>query len=442
MSIFKKSLEYLFGKDQMKEYPNQKIEVVVTQPEINCINNKIIYNVSNQTVIVVTCDGDKFEGSNVQKEQVDKLRTSSKEEIINILTPTVCTEIKEIEVKEQELVSKFLGVFNNSEDFQVLNDQVYFKSVKNIAIPNIIVARFIELLQNIESNKNSVIDLFNYNGTKVLEEQYNSLKMFTFWLLLNPIKAAREDALDFIKKNQIPITSNGMLVTFRKVVSKGAKNKELVKFISESFFKTKKNKKSPKNYEIYDDNSFVLVQKDKKHDFNNYKGNLADLYSNLTNLEENIFTDNHTRSKSIKIGEVYKEDEDKIDLDNTKDCSAGLHSGSLSFGSFNSFGDTGVICLVNPMKIRSVPINDCSKMRSSELFPIAIIDFEDYKNFVETNEVSKFSEIYCNESIEFLQEALKNKQFDKFTCQDNLFEMNPKEIINVIETLKKRVISI
>lgn len=328
MSIFKKSLEYLFGKDQMKEYPSQKIEVVVTQPEINCINNKIIYNVSNQTVIVVTCDGDKFEGSNVQKEQVDKLRTSSKEEIINILTPTVCTEIKEIEVKEQELVSKFLGVFNNSEDFQVLNDQVYFKSVKNIAIPNIIVARFIELLQNIESNKNSVIDLFNYNGTKVLEEQYNSLKMFTLKLLLNPLEESRNDALNYVKKFNIKMTNTGNLIMFRRIVSVTNSNKDLIEFISKSYLKVKAQKKSPKNYWVHCDmdNGTPYTYTINTNTFSEFNdlGNLAELYNNLPELQENRYTDDYTKSYDIRIGSTYKINEEDIDVNKRGSCGGAL----------------------------------------------------------------------------------------------------------------------
>lgn len=94
------------------------------------------------------------------------------------------------------------------------------------------------------------------------------------------------------------------------------------------------------------------------------------------------------------------------------------------------------------MKIRSVPVSDCSKMRSSELFPVAIVDFDDYKDFVETQEIAELSEVYYNESIEFLQETLKNKQFNKLTCQNNLFEMSPKEILSVTEILKNRIVQI
>ncbi len=269
--------------------------------------------------------------------------------------------------------------------------------------------------------------------------------MFTYWLLLNPIESARKDALNFIEKNNLPITDNGMLVTFRKVVSTGQKDKELVEFISNSYFKIKGQKKSPLNYNVYKNSEANLVLhniNNKNIDFVIDYGNLSDLYKNLPNMVENTFTDNHTKTKLIKIGEVYKEDEDKIDLDNTKDCSAGLHSGSLSFGSFNSFGDTGIVCLVNPMKIRSVPVADCSKMRSSELFPVAIVDFDNYKEFTETNEIKELSEIYYNESLETLRDTLKSKSFDKLTCQEELPQISLKEIQNITELLKSRVVKL
>lgn len=447
-SIFTRALDYLTGNTELKEKLNkieQKLEELDSDKKEDSTigeqpyKNRVIYNVANKLVTVVDCNGDMFSGE-VEKDVVELLKVADTKEIIKLLTPEK-VESKgsdfDAEKEEKEIVKPFLGIFEGVDDFEVIGNSVFFKNIRSVEIPPLIVARFVELLEGIKHN---VIQP-NFEGEQ-LKEELKSLKAFTYWLLLNPIESARKDALDFIRKNQLPITSNGMLVTFRKVVSKGKSNKELIKFISENYFKVKKNKKSPKNYEVFDDNPLVCVSGNKRHDYNNHVGNLYELYHNLSQFEENIFTDNHTMSKVIKIGEVYKEDEDKVDLDNNKNCSSGLHSGSLSFGSFNSFGDTGVICLVNPMKIRSVPVSDCSKMRSSELFPVAIIDFNDYRKFVETQEIAELSEVYYNESIEFLQEALKNKQFDKLTCQDNLFEMNPREILNVTEILKNRVVSI
>ena len=60
-----------------------------------------------------------------------------------------------IEIREEiKLVSKFLGIFNNSKDFDVKGEQLYFKEIKSIPIPHIIVARFIKILEEIKNNKN------------------------------------------------------------------------------------------------------------------------------------------------------------------------------------------------------------------------------------------------------------------------------------------------
>lgn len=451
MSIFKKALDYLTGKKELLSVLEQQSTVIkllkesveakqeIVKEEKPC-KNKIIYNVNTGNVNVITCEGSNYSGYGISPETVELLKDAEDAIIIQLLSPKkeeVVINEDNIEKKEKELVSHFLDIFDGVDDFEVVGDSVYFKDIKSVEIPSVIVAAFLEIL---ERNKYST-------GNLEINEEYQSLKAFTFWLLLNPIESAREDALDFVRKNNIPITSNGMLVTFRKVVSKGKENKDLVKFISESYFKVKKWKKSPTNFKIVtisDSNNFEL----KPFEFNVTDteyiclGDLNFLYKNLPTLEENIFTDNHTRTKSIKIGEVYKEDENKVDLDNKKDCSNGLHSGSLSFGSFNSFGDTGVVCLVNPMKIRSVPVSDCSKMRSSELFPVAIIDFEEYKKFVETSEINELSETYYNESLEFLENALKNKDFGSLTCQEELPQVSLKGIVDIAKILKSRVISI
>lgn len=455
MSIFSKALEYLTRKQKEKELQEQlnRVEETVKKlteipktelVEIPC-KNKVIYNVGNKSVTVVDCEGNSYSGY-VESDVVEQLKTADTQTIINLLTPPKVEEKGsdfDVDKQEKEIVSDFLDIFDGVDDFEVIGNSVYFRGIRSVEIPSLIVARFVEL---IEKHRDPVDEQIQ-TGYLEEDEEYQSLKMFTYWLLLNPIESARKDTLNFIRKNQLPITSNGMLVTFRKVVSKGKSNKELIKFISENYFKVKKWKKSTSKFKIITlPNSNVFELKPFEFNVENTDyiclGDLNYLYNNLPKFEENIFTDNHTKSKIIKIGEVYKEDEDKVDLDNTKNCSSGLHSGSLSFGSFDSFGDTGVICLVNPMKIRSVPVSDCNKMRSSELFPVAIVDFDDYREFVETQEIAELSEVYYNESIEFLQETLKNKQFDKLTCQDNLFEMNPREILNVTEILKNRVVSI
>ena len=437
MSIFKKSLEYLFGKDQMKEYPNQKIEVVVTQPEINCINNKIIYNVSNQTVIVITCDGDKFEGSNVQKEQIERLRTSTKEEVINILTPTVCTGIKEIDAKEEELVSKFLGIFNNSEDFQVVNNQVYFKSIKNINIPNIIVARFIELLQNV-----------GYNNSEILQEQYNSLKMFTLKLLLNPLEESRNDALTYVKQFNIKMTNTGNLIMFRRIVSVTNSNKDLIEFISKSYLKVKAQKKSPKNYWVHCDMDNgtpykYTINTNTFSEFNDL-GNLADLYSDLPELQENRYTDDYTKSYDIRIGSTYKINEEDIDVNKRGSCGGSLHLADGKVFSYSSFGDTPVVCLVNPMHIYKMDSGHSGKIGVKQMFIAAVTTQDEQGNYedIDDQELVNFDELYHNETLEELETSLKEKSLSKVSVAELVTELSIPEVKNITELLKNRVVTV
>ena len=356
--------------------------------------------------------------------------------ILDLISPTK-EEIKgsDFDLEVEKIITPLINILSSNSNFEIEGDKVYLKGIKSIAIPSSIVGEFIRL--------HSEINYYKYQSlystpVKTYKEEFDALLMFTFWLLLNPIESSRNDCLDFVKKNDIQLTTNGLLVCYRKVVSSGSKNKELIKFISESYFKIKKWKKSPKQYEVFDDNGFVITQGDKRHDYNNHKGNLAELYQNLHTLKENTYTDNHTRTKTIKIGSIYKEDEDKIDLDNTVPCSSGLHIGSKQF-MFDSFGDTGVIALVNPMFVRSVPVSDANKMRVSEMFLATIADKEQFDNL---NELIDFSTEYCSSTLEDLQIELSNKVFEKLSCQDNLPITSLKEIIDITKVLSARIVKV
>ncbi len=62
---------------------------------------------------------------------------------------------------------------------------------------------------------------------------------------------------------------------------------------------------------------------------------------------------------------------------------------------FDGFGNVGVLALVNPMFVRSVPYYECNKMRVSEMMIVAKLNVEDYKKSVSDEEMNDFSEIIC-----------------------------------------------
>ena len=416
------------GTDLVEEIEKNKVEKIIS---------KILYNVNTKNIDVILSNGNVLSGI-VEKDVYEKIRNCNDElMILDLITPIKVGQENgsDFDIEVEKTITPLINILSSNSNFEIEGDKVYLKGIKSIAIPSSIVGEFIRL--------HSEINYYKYQSlystpVKTYKEEFDALLMFTFWLLLNPIESSRNDCLDFVKKNDIQLTTNGLLVCYRKVVSSGSKNKELIKFISESYFKIKKWKKSPKQYEVFDDNGFVITQGDKRHDYNNHKGNLAELYQNLHTLKENTYTDNHTRTKTIKIGSIYKEDEDKIDLDNTVPCSSGLHIGSKQF-MFDSFGDTGVIALVNPMFVRSVPVSDANKMRVSEMFLATIADKEQFDNL---NELIDFSTEYCSSTLEDLQIELSNKVFEKLSCQDNLPITSLKEIIDITKVLSARIVKV
>jgi hypothetical protein len=428
MNIIKKLVDRYFSKEREKE-----ISIEETVKQEKPVYKNLIADTNNNTVKIILSDGSIIYGKYEKEEDLETIKTLSREEIIELVTPKITKEaVKQVnsdeeiaEIETKELLQD-VNLLSQFEEFEVVNSQVYLKGIRGLAIPKPIVAEFLRILKDDEDAK-----------------YFDSLLMFTFRLMLNPVQSAREDCLNFVKKNNIPITENGLLVTFRKVVSVGKTNKNLVKFVSENYLRLKRQKKGTKNYEVFKkDDMYTLVHLNKNHLENgDFIGNLNELYHKPELVEENTFTDSHTRTKDIKIGQIYKEDENKVDLDNTKDCSRGLHSGSLSFGEFNDFGDTGVICLVDPIKVRSVPVSNCYKMRSSELFPVAIVDFNTYKEFVETEEIVNFENLYSEATLETLKEAIKNKTFEPLSCQEETPDVTIKEVSTIVNTISnKRVV--
>jgi hypothetical protein len=307
MSIFSKALQALGLRVQNGDVPAKTHSSEVILQTENCINNKLIYNINNKNIIVITCNGDKFEGNNVEKEQLEQLKTANISEIINILTPKQAVKDDLTEKEEKEIVSNFLEVFKDSEDFDVVGKELYFKGIKTIPIPTLITARFVELVETLIAYKKYYpIHL----RVKQIKEEYNSLKMFTLKLLLNPIESARKDALSYVTKYNVKITTMGNMIMFRRICSVGNSNKSLVEFISKSYLKIKAQRKAPKNYVIIETtkkNVYILkTTKYKLQTGQKLLGILKDLYTNLSSMKENRYTDKHTKSYDIRIGQTYK----------------------------------------------------------------------------------------------------------------------------------------
>lgn len=389
------------------------------------------------TILLTLHDGSILSKDDVDMDFYDKVSNCSTEkQVITMFLPKIEQVIsKEVEIEtpeERQIVIDNFAVLRSNPDFTIIENKVYLSNI-SLEMPASVIGSFIEVQEKLLLAKAGKQD------TEELEETYQALKMFWYWTALNPIEESRRDLLAFVKNRDITITKNGLLQMYRKIVSVSNEDNGLHEAIGLEYGKIKKWKKSPSSYHLYLTEEGNYVAKTHGQDKWQDKGNLQELYNELPNMGQNRYTDNHTHTKDIRIGQIYKEDEDKIDLNNQRDCSNGLHVGSHEFG-FSGFGNTGVLALVNPSKVRSVPVSDTNKMRVSEMFIAAVMEIDEYKNTVLGGEVNDYSQEYFNASVEELEEAILDATFEeKFSCQDSKPVVTLMDITAIKDVLSAKV---
>lgn len=449
MNIFQNALNFLTGKKQELDQEKVKLQVenkilkelFITQEEVReekpC-ENKIIYNANNQSLQVIFCEGDVIQGFGISWEVAQKCKTATIQEVIKLLSP-IPELINEVETNhndvEKELVSNFLDIFDGADDFEMVGNSVYFTSVKSVEIPSLIVAKFVELISEMEVKRQD-----NYYEFTKLEQEYQSLKAFTLKLLLNPLQSSREQLLTFVRNNSVTITSNGNLVLYRACYE-GNESNELVKFIAKEYLKLKAWKKAPSQYEVYDDNGYVAVHTDKLNEYNKYVGNLAGLYLQLPEMQKKgkQYYSSHGKKK-IVIGDIYKIDDEAVDLNADVCHSGGLHAASVNY-DYSGYGDTNLIVLINPAKTITVPTYDFGKMRVSEMMVVGINPNEQGVPISE-DFYCDLDDNYHSYSIEELELSLHTKSLEATSVSTAVSEVSLKDVQNIKDLLSKRVVNI
>jgi len=282
-------------------------------------------------------------------EETKELMKSTEE--VPLLKEEVRDRLVHKELQDVEENVKKLSAHPN---FEHVEDSFYVKRVP-ISIPKALITEFIVALE---------------------DEKYMS-SLIRFWELcaLNPDARCREDLFRFCKAHKIAVTEFGFLVTYRNVnVLEEAEttNSELKDFVGQQYTKTKIAKKSPKKLNVIRSGEVYSVRAIDKELLEEevLEGNLFDLYNSTWEEVPTIYTDAYTGTMKIKLGEKVSISEDRVDGNPYQECSNGLHLGGTSFLSRNYSGSVGIVCLVNPMKVRAVPYQDAGKMRVSEYWPI------------------------------------------------------------------------
>lgn len=159
-------------------------------------------------------------------------------------------------------------------------------------------------------------------------------------------------------------------------------------------------------------------------------------YRNVDKTEkENVFTDHHSHTFKIRIGEMVTMDRNKCDTVQENTCSTGLHIGGRGWLRKNYFGDTGLACLINPADVVAVPPYDnYGKFRTCAYLPMGIIHYDETSNVIPLDVEDGFD---CSYVTKVIYEGTMG------TKEDSTYRINIPEIPGTtVESIQDKLLEI
>ena len=358
---------------------------------------------------------------------------------------------KEAEVARIKAVQQGIKRLEGLADFEIDGNSVKLAGTGR-TMPQLLVEKFIELVD--------IYDVDPFNDVTD-DQEYQALKRFFMWCCLNPRAEVANDLYDFLNKNSFRITKQGFFVALRNVVTLHG-GVELVQFVSNAYNKVKAVwKKSPDKYTVFLQNcEYKLVHEDDLYEtIGDYDengdfyedevtiehgekiGNLTELYLDLPNRHENRFTDAHTRTFDIRVGQVVNMPPQECNW-STADCAhAGLHFTADEI-NYVGCGDQSVLILINPMKV--VGIGE-AKGRCYEYLPIMTVSREESTEILHDLDFDtlELDEAFAIHELENLAEKVKGGFVIEATKhQFNIPAMTHSQIENIVASLEEMKYSI
>lgn len=295
------------------------------------------------------------------------------------------------------------------------------------------------------------------------ENGYPLDAIINFWklLMINPDKRVRESLFNFITTHDFVLTDKGYMVVYKAVYRKGEMDAEAVsfaEFISNQVLHVRKNWKcSPNKYVVYKNLETQTWEITKKETANGWSeteknveflGNLGELFNSIYNTvdetesEVPMYTDMHTRSMTIKLGEPVVMERKECDSDPAVDCSYGLHVGATKYVErFGNGTSVVLVCLVNPANVVAVPNYDHSKMRVSEYFPFAIATYTGGK--IDIVEQAYFEDDYQEYEESVLEELITKVKSEEKPIETALnAEEEERPMSELMKILESRLVDL
>ena len=295
------------------------------------------------------------------------------------------------------------------------------------------------------------------------ENDYPMEAIVNFWslLMLNPDTRVRTVLFDFIKTHDFVLTDSGYMVVYKAVyqVKEEGVDTSFAEFVNRMFLKVKKDWGCGANkYVVYkklDTGEFDITKKRtaNKWDENEKNieilGKLGELHDAIYNTQTDetdkavpVYTDMHSRTMRIVLGEPVRQERKDCDADFRRDCSNGLHCGATRFvENFANRECEILICYVNPANVVAVPDYDHSKIRVCEYFPFALATYENGK--IDAIEQSYFESDYVDYETEKLKYQIALVQANELPIEKAMnAEAEERPMSELLKIIESRLIDI
>jgi hypothetical protein len=289
-----------------------------------------------------------------------------------------------------------------------------------------------------------------------------------FWRLcsLNPDPRARDDLFQFLKGGKFTITPSGYFIAYRNVDIMEKGDERRTKWVTDQFVYAKRKKRSTTNLYVLEDQSkdssdsdrFTIIEPDEyyinveeKYANMTLLGTLGDVYKALPDMGDKttIYTDRHSHTFKIKIGELVEMNRHSCDNDPRRDCSYGLHVGNKDFLTRGYYGGVGIAVLIDPSKVVAVPQHNPNKMRVCEYFPISIIEYDSDGKVIEID-TAIFEHGYTQYSVGQIDRMIKSAEIEELQEQliipegftMDMFEDHKLSLADMMEVIRERVVKV